>query len=411
MTVSGASGANQLEKQEALPSDQAPNERIVYVQPAMTAGRIMLLTLSVLFVVGVVWFIIQVRQIVLILIMGILIATAIEPTVNRLRRYGFARGPVILIIYALAFATVGGILLIAVPPLYEQGVALVGNAPQYAADIQERVANSPSVLVRRYGTEAMDRITRLVNSFAENPPIQAFQAAEFVTSFFGLLFTVVSLMIVTFYWMTEKASIKRFVLSLVPLARRDRAHQMWDEIEAKAGGWARGQVLLMLVIGVVSTAAYSPVAFNLPFWVFLGIWSGLMEAIPFIGPWLGGGLAVLIAFTDSWQKALLVGIFVFVVNQAEASILVPRVMRNAVGLSPLSVILAVLVGGAVLGPIGAILAIPVAAVVQVLVQGLLRERQAAEEAELVASRRQRAAPQRPATDAAVIEISPQEIRG
>jgi predicted PurR-regulated permease PerM len=338
---------------------------------------VMALTLSVLFVLGVVWFVIQVRQIVLILIMGILIATAIEPIVNTLRRRGIARGPGILVVYVLLLALIGGGMLIAIPTLYEQGQTLIEGGPEYLADLEIRVENSPSELVRTYGGEVVDSAISFSERFRENPPLQATQvaqAAEVVGSFFGLLFAVISIMIVTFYWMTEKASIKRFILGLVPIDRRDRAHDMWDEIEAKAGGWARGQLVLMAVIGVVSTIAYSPLIFNLQFWVFLGIWAGLMELIPFIGPWLGGGLAVLVGLTDSWQKALLVAIFVVVINQAEASILVPRVMRNAVGLSPLSVILAVLVGGAILGPLGAILAIPVAAVVQVLVTGLLRTR-------------------------------------
>jgi predicted PurR-regulated permease PerM len=184
---------------------------------------------------------------------------------------------------------------------------------------------------------------------------------------------------------------------------------MWDEIESKAGGWARGQAVLMLVIGVVSTVAYSPLIFDLNFWLFLGIWAGLMELIPFIGPWLGGGLAVLVALTDSWQKAVLVAVFVFVINQAEASFLVPRVMRNAVGLSPLSVILAVLVGGALLGPIGAILSIPVAAVVQVLVTGLLRVRDEEASHRSAVAARDLSAPELPPTPA--IEPIPREARG
>lgn len=374
------------------PVPPASGDSIIYVQP-LTPARVMVLTLSVIFVIGVVWFVIQVREIVLLLILGILIATAIEPIVNMLRRRGLARGPVILAIYLLLFGLIAAGLLIAVPLLYSQGQALVEGAPQFLADIQTQVENSRSVLVRTYGSQALESAIEFSNSFRENPPLQVEQAAEFVGSFVELLFAVISIMIVTFYWMTEKATIKRFFLGLVPIERRDRAHEMWDEIESKAGGWARGQVILMLVLGVVSTIAYSPLIFNLKFWVFLGIWAGLMELIPFIGPWLGGGLAVLVALTDSWQKAVIVIVFVFIINQAEASFLVPRVMRNAVGLSPLSVILAVLVGGAILGPLGAILSIPVAAVAQVLVSGLLRDREEAEDVSSAVAARSRSGPE------------------
>jgi predicted PurR-regulated permease PerM len=397
------------------PPDPTPVQRAVYVQP-LTPGRVMVLTLSVLFVIGVVWFVIQVRHIVLLLILGILIGTAIEPIVNALRRRGVARGPVILAIYLVLLGTIGTLMLIAIPSLIDQGQALLAGAPAYLDDLQYRIDNSPSVLVRTYGAEIIESAIRASNRIRDNPPLQATQiaqAAEFVGSFFSLLFAVVSILIVTFYWMTEKATIKRFLLSLIPIERRDRAHDMWDEIESKAGGWARGQVILMLAIGVVSTIAYSPLLFDLNFWLFLGIWAGLMELIPFIGPWLGGGLAVLVALTDSWQKAALVIVFVVVINQAEASILVPRVMRNAVGLSPLSVILAVLVGGGILGPLGAILAIPVAAVVQVLVTGLLRARDEDAAAESLAASRSRAPTELPpaAAPPTTVEQVAQEAQG
>lgn len=377
---------------DVQPSEARAAETIVYVQP-MTPGRIMALTLSVLFVIGVVWFVIQVLHIVLLLVLGILIATAIEPGVNALRRRGISRGPVILAIYLLFFALVVGGILVALPPLIDQGQDLVTRTPELLADLQTRVANSPSELVRTYGSRVMDSAVAYYERMRDDPPIQAVQvaqAAQFVTSFFGLLFAVVSLLIVTFYWMTEKAVIKRFSLGLVPIDRRDRAHDMWDEIERKAGGWARGQVVLMLVIGVVSTIAYSPLFFDLPFWFLLGFWAGLMELIPFVGPWIGGGLAVVVGLTASWQTAVLVAVFVIVLNQMEASVLVPRVMRDAVGLSPLSVILAILVGGSILGPLGAILAIPVAAVVQVLISGILRARE--EDAEAAEREVARAAP-------------------
>ena len=385
---------------------------VAYVQP-LTPGRVMVLTLSVLFVIGVVWFLIQIGHILLLLILGILIGTAIEPIVNTLRRRGIARGPVILAIYLVLLGGIGGGILIALPPLIGQGQALVAGAPEYLVDLQDRVENSPSQLVRTYGSDLVNSAIQLVERVREDPPLQATQiaqAAEFVGSFFSLLFAVISILIVTFYWMTEKATVKRFFLSLVPIERRDRAHEMWDEIENKAGGWARGQVILMLVMGAASTIAYSPLFFNLEFWLFLGIWAGLMELIPFIGPWLGGGLAVLVALTDSWQTAALVAVFVFVINQAEASFLVPRVMRNAVGLSPLSVILAVLVGGALLGPIGAILSIPVAAVVQVLVTGLLRVRDEEATHRVAVAARERTA-REPSAPPPVVEPIPQEARG
>ena len=123
----------------------------------------------------------------------------------------------------------------------------------------------------------------------------------------------------------DKAIIKRLVLGLFPLDKRDRAHSLWDEIEARLGGWTRGQLLLMLVIGVLSAVGYSLI--GLDFWLALGIWAGITEIIPFIGPFLGGTAAVTVALTQSWEKAVIVLVFVILLQQLEGAFLVPRVMR------------------------------------------------------------------------------------
>lgn len=353
----------------------------VYVQP-MTPVRAMVLTLSVLFVLGLVWFVIQIGSIVLLLILGILLAAAIEPLVNRLRRHGFSRGRAILVVYAGIFALLGLTGYLVVPTLVDQSQRLIAGIPADLDALEQQARDSSNRFIREQGPRTVQNARRLYENPGEALAAlrieanQVTQALGIVTSLFGVLFTTVSVMIVAFYWMTEKAIIKRLVLSLFPLDKRDRAHSLWDEIEHRLGGWARGQLFLMLIVGVLSTIAYSPLLLDVgEFWFLLGIWAGLTEAIPFIGPFLGGGLAVAVALIDSWQKALLVAAFVFLLQQIEGSVLVPRVMKNAVGLTPLAVILALLVGGTLLGILGAVLAIPVAAAVQVVLGDLLRSRE------------------------------------
>ena len=356
--------------------------RPVLVAQPMTPVRAMVLTLAVLFVLGLVWLLIQIRSIILLVILGILLAAAIEPLVNRFRRRGLARGRAILLIYAgiIGLIGVGGYLV--VPIIVSQTQGLVAGIPEYLNRFQEQAANSPNRFIQSQGGRAVENARQLY----ENPgqaltilriqPDQVTRALSIVTSLFGVIFTTVSVMIVAFYWMTEKAIIKRLMLGLFSLESRDRAHTLWDEIEHRLGGWARGQLFLMVVIGMISTIVYSPLVLDVgEFWFLLGLWAGLTEAVPFVGPFLGGGLAALVALSDSWQKGLVVIAFVFVLQQVEGSILVPRVMKNAVGLTPLAVILALLVGGTLLGILGAVLAIPVAAAIQVVLGDLLRSRE------------------------------------
>jgi predicted PurR-regulated permease PerM len=339
----------------------------------MTPKRVMINTAAVLFVLGLAWLLIQVRSIIVLLILGILFAAAIEPLVFRLRRRGLPRAQAILTVYVALLGLLALVGYLVVPPLVTQATQLIDQIPQILDDLRTSALKSNNEFVR---TSVARTLTRAISAYDElraNPSIKGQQALSYATTVFGALFTVVSTLIVAFYWMTEKAIIKRVVLGLFPLDSRDRAHALWDEIEAKLGGWTRGQLLLCLVIGVLSTIAYF--ILGLDFWLALGIWAGITEIIPFIGPFLGGTAAVTVALTESWQKALVVLVFVILLQQLEGAFLVPRVMRNAVGMTPLTVVLAVLVGGAVGGPLGSILAIPVGAAVQVLVQDILRNRE------------------------------------
>ncbi len=332
----------------------------------------MLNTTAVIAVLGLAWVLIQIRSVVLLLIIGIIFAAAIEPLVYRLRLRGLKRGQAILAIYAGLIATVGLAIFLVVPPLVTQATELFDGIPGILDDLKSQALAADNDFMQTTGAQTITRIENAYRAVRDDPPIAGSTAVSWVTSVAGFLFTTVSVMIVAFYWMTEKAIIKRVFLGLIPLDKRDRAHGLWDQIERRIGGWVRGQLILMATIGVLSAIAYY--LMDLDFWLPLGIFAGLTEAVPFLGPFIGGGAAVMVALTVSWEKGLLVLGFVIVLQQLEGAVLVPRVMKNAVGMTPLTVVLAVLIGGALAGPIGSILAIPVAAAVQVLIQDLIRNR-------------------------------------
>lgn len=332
----------------------------------------MINTAAVLAVIGLAWVLIQIRSVMLLLIIGIIFAAAIEPLVYRLRLRGLSRGQAIMTIYAGLLAAIGLIVFLIVPPLVTQATELFDGIPGILDNLKSQALAADNDFMNTTGAQTITRIENAYRAVRDDPPIAGSTAVSWVTSVAGFLFTTVSIMIVAFYWMTEKAIIKRVFLGLIPLDRRDRAHGLWDQIERRIGGWVRGQLILMATIGIISAIAYF--LMDLDFWLPLGIFAGLTEAVPFLGPFIGGGAAVMVALTVSWEKGLLVLIFVIVLQQLEGAVLVPRVMKNAVGMTPLTVVLAVLIGGALAGPIGSILAIPVAAAAQVLVQDLIKNR-------------------------------------
>ena len=336
--------------------------------------RLMLYTASVLFILALAYLVLQVKSVVVILVLGVILASAIEPFVYRLRRHGWGRGQAILTIYAFLIVVVVLAFYLMFPPVIRQGAALIDNIPSILSNLRDQALNSDNEFVRETGSATIARIQRLYLNYRETPSIGSGTAVSLVSSAFGLLFTVLTTLIVAFYWLTEKAIIKRLVIGLLAPRYRGRIHGIWDNVEAKLGGWTRGQAILCLAIGLASAVAYSPLFLNLPFWLALALWAGITELIPFIGPWLGGTVATVVALTQSFETAILVVAFVIVLQQLEGAVLVPKVMRNAVGLTPLTVVLAVQVGGAIGGPVGAILAIPVAGAFQVIVQDLLLTR-------------------------------------
>jgi len=174
----------------------------------------------------------------------------------------------------------------------------------------------------------------------------------------------------------EKTFIRRLALLNVSPETRVQIARIWDEVEQKVGDWLRGQLTLCLVIGVTATIGYG--LLGISFWPLLGLWAGVTEIIPILGPWLGGVPAVVIALTQSWEKAVLVIGFVILLQMSENAVLVPRVMRGAVGLTPLTVFVAILAGTEFAGVAGALLAIPVAAVVQVLISHYTEARREAQ---------------------------------
>ncbi|CAN5819676.1 AI-2E family transporter [soil metagenome] len=342
------------------------------VSTNLSVTRLVLYTLAVIAVVALAWLVIQIRSIIFVMALGIIFAAAIEPLVFRLRRAGFKRGQAILIVYATLFTVIIGGLYLLVPMIVHQFASLDEAIPDMFDQLRQRALDSDNAIIRQWGYQALWRIENTYLRIRTSPEIGQDQALGVATSALGILFTIVSLLIVAFYWMTEKATLKRVLLGLIQLRHRARAHEIWDEIEFRIGGWTRGQLVLMTIIGVCSGVAYW--LMDLRFWLALAIWAGITAAIPFIGPFIGGGSAALFALADSPEKALWVIAFVIVLQQIEGAVLVPRVMKNAVGMSPLTVILAVLIGNALGGPVGSLLAIPVGAAVQVLVGNLLRGR-------------------------------------
>jgi predicted PurR-regulated permease PerM len=186
--------------------------------------------------------------------------------------------------------------------------------------------------------------------------------------------------VLAYYWLVERASIKRVILRTVPVRHARNVNTVWMEVEEKLGGWVRGQLILMLAIGVMAAIGYS--LLGLPNPVLLGVVAGLFEIVPMIGPFLAFAPAVLVALAVvDPPRALAVAGFALVIQQIESNILVPRVMGRTVGVSPLTVLIGILVGASLAGLPGAFLAVPLAGALQVILAHVLRTEDASQSEE------------------------------
>ncbi len=334
---------------------------------ARTARR-GLTPVSLLVVLVIFYLFIEVRIVIVLLLISILFATVIEGPVERLQLRGMPRGAAILLVYLLIVLGLVTLGLLVVPPITSEALRFWDQAPTLVGDLAEEWRTSDNSFLSTTGYRIMAQLQFRI----ENPPPPTGNTAiGLVSNLGGFIFGIVAMFVIGFYYLMEKTVFRRLVLRLFARETRPRVNALWDNVEDKVGGWLRGQMLLMLVIGVLAGVGYA--IMDVRFWLLLALVAGITEVIPIVGPWIGGIPAVAIALIDSWQKALLVAVFLIVLQFLENSILVPRIMRGAIGLTPLTVFLAVLVGGQFAGVLGALIALPVAAAVQVIVQDLMLE--------------------------------------
>jgi predicted PurR-regulated permease PerM len=311
--------------------------------------------LIILAVVGMVFLLHAVLEIVLVFLLAIVVAEGIRPLVRRLERLRFPKPAAILAVYLVMLGAIALLLVLLVQPLVTQAQQLANDFPKYQNQLQQFVNDVQSRL-------------HLSGNF--NTQIgSALGTAKDVLLAIGtttatVIVNFVIILVLAFLWLTTSDRLKRFVVDLVPPRRQAFAADVIADMGTRIGGYLRGVVINMLVIGVLAGIAVT--VLGLPSPVLLGIFAGVMEAIPIFGPFLGAAPAVLLGFTVSPLYPLLVAGVFLVIQQVESNTLVPVVMNRVVALPPLTVVLALLVGGGLQGIAGALLAVPIAAALQVL---------------------------------------------
>jgi predicted PurR-regulated permease PerM len=318
----------------------------------------------------------QVRTVLMLVYVSALLAIGLAPIVRAVERQKllpvgtrtFPRWLAILTLYLTLLVTVVGLGFAVIPPLVGQGQSLWRRLPDlftrgqqflidrglvdHAFTMSEALQKAPTGMLGAGG----DAVTTVVGA---------------VINVAGGVFGVVTILILTFYMLVESDTIFRRFVRLFPIEQRLRIATVSSDITVKVSAWLGGQLLLGAIIG--TTATLGLWLLGMPYFFVLGFIAGIGELIPMVGPILSAIPALMVALTVSPSMALGVGVFFLVQQQFENHLLVPKLMERQVGVSAVTVIIALLMGGSLLGIVGALLAVPTAAVLQVIFDELTND--------------------------------------
>jgi predicted PurR-regulated permease PerM len=339
-------------------------------------GLIVWTLAMVMVAIAVSWLVYVARDALLIIYVSVLLAIGFGPIVRTIERHPVRRGDralprwlAILVVYLVIVGTltVAGFLII--PPLVDQAQELWRRLPSMLDTFQTFLIDH-GLLNHRITLE------EAVRNAPGTPGTAVGTVATAVGNIVGFVVAFITILILTFYLLIDSDAMYKGFARLFPKEARPRVLDASRKITTKVSAWLNGQLILAGTIG--ATAAIGLYLLGVPYFYVLALIAAIGEMVPVIGPVLSAAPAILAGLSVSPQTALFVALFWIGQQQIENHLLVPKVMERQVGVSPVIVITALLIGGSALGIIGAILAVPTAAILQVIVQEILEERDRAD---------------------------------
>jgi predicted PurR-regulated permease PerM len=333
---------------------------------AWTFRRVMWATLVLVLLALGFWLLYRFNRVVFTLFIAIVLGTILRPAVTWLHRRGLPRLAGAIAVYLLLLVVMIGFVLSLFPLIIEQGATVAASVPGYYQILRAWMVSYPNQLVQRLGEFLPEGLPALQPTQATGQEVLATagQALGYVASGGRAIFGATALLLLAFHWTLAGPRTIQSWLLLAPKERREGLDELIASMETKVSAYIAGQGVLCLVIGVLALVAY--LLIGLPNALVLALLAGAMEAVPMIGPLLGAIPAGVIALSIAPTKLIWVIVASVVIQQVENAFLVPRVMRRAVGVNPFVSLLALFAFGSLFGIAGALMAIPIAAIVQLL---------------------------------------------
>jgi predicted PurR-regulated permease PerM len=308
-------------------------------------------------------FLSSITKVLLLLFTAITIGEAMRPAIRWLNRYHIPRWTGVLTIYLIALGILSILGYLISQPLTEQVQQFARNLPQYISEIQDLARQAQGALnTLPGGANIPQEIGNLLGNIA---PL----LITIPTTIITIISDTVITLFMALFWIAYSDGLREFFLGFFPPHFRRTGAEVLDEMSFRLGGYVRGIIINMFVIGTLSGVAVWLLGLN--YALLLGVFAGLTEAIPLVGPFIGAAPAVLLGFTISPTKGIIVALVYLAIQEFEGHTLVPLVMNRVVRLRPLTILIALTIGTLLQGLLGALLAVPFAAVVQVFIVRVL----------------------------------------
>jgi predicted PurR-regulated permease PerM len=334
----------------------------------ITAGSMITAILFVL-LVGVLWYLLD---IVLILLTAVVIASAIEPGIHFFMRWRLNRVLAVMLIYVLVAGVLSIVFLLFLPPLLEDAANFLASLPATLSSFSLADATGgllPNITQSISSAEILRNLSLTLGGAGGG-------VVNTLSAFFGGLTSFILIVVFSFYFSVQETGVDDFLRLITPAAQQSYVLNLWKRSQAKIGKWMQGQLILMVIVGVLLYLGLT--ILGVPNALLLAALGGLFELIPVFGPILAAIPAIAISFADSGLTgALLVGGLYLVVQQFESNLIYPVVVKKVVGVPPLLVILALIVGAKLAGFLGILLSVPIAAALQELVADIDRQKSSA----------------------------------
>ncbi len=350
----------------AMPDTAAPDEPagiavspVVVERPVLAVRTLVVAALIVIATLGLAVLLSRVFDLLLILLVAIVFAEGMRPIVNRLAERRLPRPLAIATVYVGFIAVLAALVTLLVQPIVDEATTLAHNFPSYQASIESTVASWQHAL--NLGGSGSPNIGNTLAGGLDTAKNVLLTIGGYIV---GVIVNLVLVLVIGFLWLVTSDRLKRFVVDLLPPRHQALAGDVFREMGQRMGGFLRATAINMVVVGVLTGVACT--ALGLPSPVLLGIFAGLTAAIPLVGPFLGMVPPVLLALTLGPGRTVLVLVVLLIVQLADANFVVPQVMNRVVSLPALAVVVSLLIGGALEGLLGALLAVPVASALQVV---------------------------------------------